>query len=54
MKTQKCFTLSPEVQQFIEDFAKKIGTSQSSAVEIILREKAQLSGVELKVEGDKR
>lgn len=53
MKTQKCFTLSPEVQRFLEDWAKSTGTSQSTAVELILREKAKSEGKDLKAEEDK-
>jgi hypothetical protein len=48
LKTQKCFTLSPEVQRFLEEWAKNTGTSQSTAVELILREKAKNEGVDLK------
>ncbi len=42
MKTVRSFTLSPEVQKYIENKKTKGGISSSSAVEMLIRELIEL------------
>ena len=52
MKKKTSVSLTDEAKRLLETLAKQMGISQSSLLEIIIREKAESKGVKIEISQD--